>query len=137
VVLRACDIYANCASARGKVEIPFIALVPAASTPMPTLLPTQQSIWYQTPTPVPSQTPTVQPTLVFPVLPVIGGEDGDNQPTQSPDQPLLPLAAAALGASVLQAAASRRVEKEALAKSGTCRTVIPEVYVGRHGENQP
>ncbi len=113
VVLRACDIYDNCGSARGKVEIPFIALVPATSTPMPTLLPTQQSVWYQTPTLVPSPTPTVQPTLAFPVLPAIGGNEGGGEAQGNP-QPLLPLAAAALGTSVFLAAASRREEKETL-----------------------
>jgi hypothetical protein len=115
VVLRACDIYANCASARGKVEIPFVALPISTSTPMPTLLPTQQSLWYQTPTLVPTATTTpIAQALVLPVLPNTGGDEGSGEAQGNP-QPLLPLVAGALSASVLLAAASRREEKEALA----------------------
>jgi hypothetical protein len=118
VVLEACDIYHNCDEARGKVDIPFVAAIiaPPTSTPMPTLEEVEtEQVWYNTPTPVPSFTPTPQ-ELVLPILPATGGDDsGDgNIPTGS-DQPLLPLAAAALGTSVLLAASSKREEREAQA----------------------
>jgi hypothetical protein len=118
VVLEACDIYHNCDEARGKVDIPFVAaiIVPPTSTPMPTLenVDTDQ-IWYSTPTPIPSYTPTPQ-EAVLPMLPATGGDDsGDNNVPTGSNQPLLPLAAAALGTSVLLAASSKREEREAQA----------------------
>jgi hypothetical protein len=83
---------------------------------MPTVEKTEtEQIWYSTPTPVPSYTAT--PTeQILPMLPATGGDDsGDgNVPTGS-GQPLLPLATAALGTSVLLAASSRREEHEAQA----------------------
>ncbi|MBI9051971.1 MAG: hypothetical protein JEZ00_21325 [Anaerolineaceae bacterium] len=116
VVLEACDIYHNCDEARGTVEIPFVALVPAASTPMPTVEKVEAVQWFQTPTPVPPYTSTPQAELVLPILPAIGGEDsGDEEMPTGSNQPLLPLTAAALGTSILLAASSRREEREAQA----------------------
>ena len=102
------------------MEIPFVALsLPtstpmATSTPLPTLQATQSGAWYQNPTPVPSLTPTPQGTMVFPVLRTINEQEDGKDSSGTSDQPLLPLAAAALGTSVLLAAASRREEKQAL-----------------------
>lgn len=50
VTLVACDVYGNCASARGKILIPFLAPVPATATPSPT------------PSPTPEFTVTAMPT---------------------------------------------------------------------------
>jgi hypothetical protein len=125
VVLEACDIYKNCDEARGKVNIPFVAFIaPPTSTPMPTLETVDPDpIWYNTPTPVPSSRPelgrgdTPTPTeQILPILPATGGdESGDNNIPTGSNQPLLPLAAAALGTSVLLAASSKREEREAQA----------------------
>ncbi len=86
----------------------------ATSTPMPTLQATQAGAWYQNPTPIPSLTPTPQGTIVFPVLRTINEQEDGKDSSGTSDQPLLPLAAAALGTSVLLAAASRREEKQNL-----------------------
>ena len=83
---------------------------------MPTLKPTSEVIWYDTPTPVPSVSPTPQQALILPILPATGGDDsGDGEIPGNSGQPLLPLAAAALGTSILLAANSRREEREAQA----------------------
>ena len=86
----------------------------ATSTPMPTLQTSQAGAWYQNLTPVPSLTPTPQGTMVFPVLRTINEQEDGKDSSGTSDQPLLPLAAAALGTSVLLAAASRKEEKETL-----------------------
>jgi hypothetical protein len=113
VVLEACDIYHNCDEARGKVNIPFAAPIMPTSTPMPTLEKTEVvQQWYSNPTSIPSATPTPQ-TSVLPVLPMTGSQTApDDEIPSGNNQPLLPLAAAALGTSVLLAASSRKEEEE-------------------------
>jgi hypothetical protein len=116
VVLEACDIYDNCDEARGKVNIPFAAPIMPTSTPMPTLEKTEViQQWYSNPTSIPSATSPPQ-TSVLPVLPMTGSQTApDDEIPSGNNQPLLPLAAAALGTSVLLAASSKREEREAQA----------------------
>jgi hypothetical protein len=65
VTVLACDIYGNCASDRGVINIPFIAPIPSTATPSPVPSPTLIS----TVTAVPSPIPHVQ--SVPPQAPVI------------------------------------------------------------------
>lgn len=65
-VVVACDVYGNCASDRGVINIPFIAPVPPTATPSPMPSPTPVSTMTVQPSPVPHvqtvlpQTPIVE-----------------------------------------------------------------------------
>lgn len=76
VSVLACDIYGNCASDRGVINIPFIAPIPPTATPSP--LPSPTSI--TTMTAVPSPIPHVQ-TVVPQAPPIDNVEPVREQPT--------------------------------------------------------
>jgi len=88
VTVLACDIYGNCSSDRGVINIPFIAPIPPTATPSPVPSPTLISTITAVPSPIPHvhtvvpQTPLVdnvkpvreQPNVVAhkaPVLPIL------------------------------------------------------------------
>lgn len=85
----ACDIYGNCASDRGVINIPFIAPIPPTATPSPIPSPTPIS----TMTAIPSPIPHVQ-TAVPQTAPVDNVEPVREQPVvEGHEAPVLPILA--------------------------------------------